>query len=152
MEVKEAEESTISHKQVNIQFWIWMNRNQEVLNMKNEKGLKKKKSLKEGKQRKWFSAWRYLLDHSADRIPRKRWCSRWIENTEIEIQGVTSDGKTPERRELPRGRTANNRTVLYSWVTWWTLSYRWVGIQRRQWQPTPALLPGKSHGQRNLVG
>ena len=42
MEVKEAEESTISHKQVNIQFWIWMNRNQEVLNMKNEKGLKKK--------------------------------------------------------------------------------------------------------------
>ena len=23
---------------------------------------------------------------------------------------------------------------------------------RRQWQPTPALLPGKSHGQRSLVG
>jgi len=29
MEVKEPEESTISHKQVNIQFWIWMNRNQK---------------------------------------------------------------------------------------------------------------------------
>ena len=24
--------------------------------------------------------------------------------------------------------------------------------RRRQWQPTPVLLPGKSHGQRNLVG
>ena len=24
--------------------------------------------------------------------------------------------------------------------------------QRRQWQPTPVSLPGKSHGQRNLVG
>ena len=24
--------------------------------------------------------------------------------------------------------------------------------QRRQWQPTPVLLPGKSQGQRNLVG
>ena len=24
--------------------------------------------------------------------------------------------------------------------------------QRRQWQPTPALLPGKSHGRRSLVG
>ena len=24
--------------------------------------------------------------------------------------------------------------------------------QRRQWHPTPALLPGKSHGQRILVG
>ena len=23
---------------------------------------------------------------------------------------------------------------------------------RRQWRPTPVLLPGKSHGQRNLVG
>ena len=25
-------------------------------------------------------------------------------------------------------------------------------IQRRQWQPTPVLLPGKSHGWRSLVG
>ena len=24
--------------------------------------------------------------------------------------------------------------------------------QRRQWQPAPVVLPGKSHGQRNLVG
>ena len=24
--------------------------------------------------------------------------------------------------------------------------------QRRQWQPTPVLLPGKFHGQRSLVG
>ena len=23
---------------------------------------------------------------------------------------------------------------------------------KRQWQPTPVLLPGKSHGQRSLVG
>ena len=25
-------------------------------------------------------------------------------------------------------------------------------IRRRQWQPTPVLLPGKSHGRRNLLG
>ena len=25
-------------------------------------------------------------------------------------------------------------------------------LWRRQWQPTPILLPGKSHGQRSLVG
>ena len=24
--------------------------------------------------------------------------------------------------------------------------------RRRQWQPTPVLLPGKSHGQRSLIG
>ena len=27
-----------------------------------------------------------------------------------------------------------------------------VGMWRRQWHPTPVLLPGKSHGQRSLVG
>ena len=25
-------------------------------------------------------------------------------------------------------------------------------VQRRQWHPTPVLLPGKSHGRRSLVG
>ena len=25
-------------------------------------------------------------------------------------------------------------------------------IQRRQWHPTPVLLPGKSHGRRGMVG
>ena len=28
----------------------------------------------------------------------------------------------------------------------------WVVFQRRQWQPTPVLLLGKSHGWRSLVG
>ena len=27
-----------------------------------------------------------------------------------------------------------------------------IGYQRRQWHPTPVLLPGKSHGRRSLVG
>ena len=27
-----------------------------------------------------------------------------------------------------------------------------VAIRRRQWHPTPVLLPGKSHGWRSLVG
>ena len=27
-----------------------------------------------------------------------------------------------------------------------------TSIRRRQWHPTPVLLPGKSHGQRSLVG
>ena len=27
-----------------------------------------------------------------------------------------------------------------------------MGLWRRQWQPTPVLLPGKSHGWRSLVG
>ena len=29
---------------------------------------------------------------------------------------------------------------------------RVTDLWRRKWQPTPVILPGKSHGQRNLVG
>ena len=28
----------------------------------------------------------------------------------------------------------------------------WGQVRRRQWHPTPVLLPGKSHGRRSLVG
>ena len=30
--------------------------------------------------------------------------------------------------------------------------YLYVNCQRRQWHPTPVILPGKSHGWRSLVG
>ena len=33
-----------------------------------------------------------------------------------------------------------------------TLVTRMVDHRRRQWHPTPVLLPGKSHGRRSLVG
>ena len=33
-----------------------------------------------------------------------------------------------------------------------TISALSWNYQRRQWHPTPVLLPGKSHGQRSLVG
>ena len=32
------------------------------------------------------------------------------------------------------------------------LPFTKMSQQRRQWQSTPVLLPGKSHGQRSLVG
>ena len=31
-------------------------------------------------------------------------------------------------------------------------SLAWEDASRRKWQPTPVFLPGKPHGQRNLVG
>ena len=34
-----------------------------------------------------------------------------------------------------------------------TVTYRGLGcVLERKWQPTPVLLPGKSHGRRSLVG
>ena len=32
------------------------------------------------------------------------------------------------------------------------IKMQWIQSWRRQWHPTPVLLPGKSHGWRNLVG
>ena len=34
----------------------------------------------------------------------------------------------------------------------WFRSLSWEDPWRRKWQSTPVLLPGKSHGQRSLVG
>jgi len=56
--------------------------------------------------------------------------------------------------------------LTYTELHWWLSGkesacrckrYRfdpWVGKipWRRKWQPTPVFLPGKSHGQRNLLG
>ena len=39
--------------------------------------------------------------------------------------------------------------AVYSHPAYLTYIYR---VQRRQWQPTSVLLPGKSHGRRSLVG
>ena len=37
-------------------------------------------------------------------------------------------------------------------ITWSHLKQSHIMGWRRQWHPTPVLLPGKSHGQRSLVG
>ena len=37
---------------------------------------------------------------------------------------------------------------IYPWLYAWVEKIPW----KRKWQPTPVVLPGKSHGQRNLVG
>ena len=35
---------------------------------------------------------------------------------------------------------------------WPITSVQYFWVRRRQWHPTPVLLPGKSHGRRSLVG
>ena len=46
-----------------------------------------------------------------------------------------------------------NNSQQYRWIFLpsWNLHHS-RGGQRRQWHPTPVLLPGKSHGRRGLVG
>ena len=47
------------------------------------------------------------------------------------------------------GRKESNRT---EWLSLSLSMYLKHTLPRRQWQPTPVLLPGKSHGRRILVG
>ena len=64
-------------------------------------------------------------------------------------------------------RVFSSESTLYMrWSKYWSFSFSIIPSKefpgmisapylihrRRQWQPTPVLLPGKSHGQRSLVG
>ena len=52
-----------------------------------------------------------------------------------------------------------NSSLVAQWVKHlppmretWVRSLDWEDPWRKKWQPTPVLLPGKSHGLRSLVG
>ena len=49
------------------------------------------------------------------------------------------------------------KALMWVYVVFWFGNYKrkennYRKVRRRRWQPTPALLPGKSHGRRSLVG
>ena len=61
----------------------------------------------------------------------------------MEVESLSlSDGGSVVKNLLPMQET--QETWVNPWVGKIPLS--------REWQPTPVFLPGKSHGQRSLVG
>ena len=62
---------------------------------------------------------------------------------------------THERWAAKKLGKANNRIYgihyPFAWLKIWNCIYL-LTSWRRQWHPTPVLLPGKSHGRRSLVG
>ena len=59
------------------------------------------------------------------------------------------EGRGKEQSEEGRNFT----TLLYIYIYIYVCMYIYTYIYwRRQWYPTPVLLPGKYHGQRSLVG
>ena len=58
--------------------------------------------------------------------------------------------KIPWAEEPGRLQSMGSRRVGYYWAT--SLSLFTSMHRRRKWQPTSALLPGKSYGWRSLVG
>ena len=68
---------------------------------------------------------------------------------EITIHSSTIAWKIPWMEEPGRLQSMGSQRVGHDWATSLSLS---AEIRRRQWHPTPVLLPGKSHGWRSLVG
>ena len=71
----------------------------------------------------------------SDSCPLSQWCHPTISSSVIPFSSCLQS--FPASGSLPMSQ-------LFAWV--------WGVIRRRQWHPTPVLLPGKSHGQRSLVG
>ena len=59
---------------------------------------------------------------------------------------------TWEANSLPLAPHGKPTTYMYKRVYICKYTHIYMYIRRRQRQPTPALLPGKSHGWRSLVG
>ena len=80
------------------------------------------------------------------------WLRDWneLKPTLEENQGVPCSGLEPKHTYTPDPRTP--AWLVHKLQGSWVLQpCRW-SHRRRQWQPIPVLLPGKSHGWRSLVG
>ena len=81
-------------------------------------------------------------------------------NKHLRVCGPCSE-KTAEGDSQPGGSGCGrvpiklylqNHMVGWAWPVGSDLPTPRLGDWRRQWHPTPVLLPGKSHGRRRLVG
>ena len=96
------------------------------------------------------------------RVKRKKW---------KKLKGILSGFPHPHTemlRNLAKCRSRIQDSFRRGWVAYVLLtvnlhekgqeeletkfSFLWGGVWRRQWHPTPVLLPRKSHGRRSLVG
>ena len=82
-------------------------------------------------------------------------------NKQTKKQKQKKPQQTSNTRKIPKKRNARKtkptrmqlkKRIIISHAKTSHLNLTINYFVRRQWQPTPVLLPGKSHGQRSLVG
>ena len=102
---------------------------------------------------------------------RTRYNEAMNELSRLEAVESCSKGMLPEALSVQKASSGWAWDLLLNWrpsvrlrchllglspewfVTLFSLFFAWLTLcRRRQWHPTPVLLPGKSHGRRGLVG
>ena len=73
----------------------------------------------------------------------KAWARKWAQQVSMLRQEWRQKGYRGPQSLVEQGYFISRNAGLYIFSKM---------IRRRQWHPTPVLLPGKSHGQRSLVG
>ena len=63
--------------------------------------------------------------------------------------GILQIRQTKDRLTKEEQAEVYHTCIMHKECHWWIIQ---IEFGRRQWHPTPVLLPGKSHGQRSLVG
>ena len=108
---------------------------------------------------------RSLLYHNSTSFPVTALFSPVTNNILHNVGGrrcVRQGSQLQTRESTANNTSSSSNSVLPCWFSGkesaWQCGrlefYPWVGKMpwRREWQPTPVFLPGKSHGQRSLAG
>ena len=91
--------------------------------------------------------------------PSSQWCHPTISSSVVPFSSCPQSFSASGSFQMSQLFASGGQSIGVSASTsvfpvniqdWFPLG--WTGWRRRQWQPTPVLLPGESHGWRSLVG
>ena len=112
----------------------------EVHDVVQETGIKTIPMEKKCKKARWLSGEALQITVKRREVKSKREKERY-KHLNAEFQRIARRDKKAFLRDQCKEIEENNRMGKTRDLFW-----------RRQWHPTPVLLPGKSHGWRSLVG
>ena len=112
----------------------------EVRDIVQETGIKTISKKKKCKKAKWLSEEALQIAVKRREVKNKAEKERYI-SLNAEFQRIARRDKKAFLSDQCKKIEENNKIEKTRDCFW-----------RRQWHPTPVLLPGKSHGQRSLVG